>query len=83
MLADTSESSGNPLTTRHYEYKNTYDVRMEVKGITMKLYINNIDTKETLSVPSGSKVFYVGYSLPLLAGADVEIKDITIDGVKK
>lgn len=83
MLADTNESNGNPLATRHYEYNNTYDVRLEVNGITMKIYINNVDTKETLGIPSGPKVFYIGYNLPLLAGVEAEIKDITIDGIKK
>ena len=83
MLADTNEANGNPLTTRHYEYRNTYDVRLELKGISMKVFINKTDTKETVSIPSGPKVFYVGYNLPLLAGLDVEVKDIVIDGVKK
>jgi len=83
VLADTTESNGNPLTTQHYLYGRTYDVRLELQGLSMKIYINNVDTKETVSIPSGPKVFYIGYNLPLLAGADVEIKDIVMDGVKK
>jgi len=83
MLADTSEANGNPLATRHYEYKNTYDVRLQVKGISMNVYINGIDTKETVSIPSGPKVLYVGYNLPLQAGVDATIKEITVDGVSK
>jgi hypothetical protein len=83
MLADTNESNGDPLATQHYEYNNTYDMRLELNGISMKIYINNTDTGETISIPSGPKVFYIGYNLPLLAGVEAEIKDITIDGVKK
>jgi hypothetical protein len=58
-------------------------VRTEVKGISMNVYINGIDTKETVSIPSGPKVFYIGYKLPLQAGVDTTIKNITIDGVNK
>ena len=83
MLADPTESNGIELGTQHYLYGRTYNIRLELKGIFMKLYINDVDTKQTISIPSGPNVFYIGYSLPLLAGADVEISDLVIDGIKK
>jgi hypothetical protein len=49
----------------------------------MNVYINGIDTKEIVSIPSGPKMFYIGYKLPLQAGVDATIKNITLDGVNK
>lgn len=49
----------------------------------MNVYINGIDSKETVSIPSGPKVLYIGYNLPLQAGVDATIKEITVDGVSK
>lgn len=57
-------------------------MRLEVKGISINVYINGIHTKETLSIP-GPKVFYIGYNLSLQAGMAATIKDLTIDGVSQ
>jgi hypothetical protein len=83
MLADTTESVGTELGTQHYLYGCTYNVRMELKGIYANVYLNNVKLDKTLTIPSGSKVFYIGYDLPLLASADIEIGDLTVDGIKK
>jgi hypothetical protein len=83
VLADTTEANGTELGTQHYLYGRTYDIRLVLKGIFMEVYINGVDTRETISLPSGPKVFYIGYNLPVLAGADVEISNIVVDGVSK
>jgi hypothetical protein len=38
---------------------------------------------ESLAIPSGAKVFYIGYSLPPFAGVDVQVTNIKVDGVLK
>jgi len=83
VLADTTESSGTELGTQHYLYGRIYDIRLELKGIYMDVYINNVKLNQALTIPTGQKVFYIGYDLPLLASADIEITDLTVDGVKK
>lgn len=83
MLADVGESNGVGLDTEHYIYRNTYDIRLELKGIFMNMYINDRDTKQSIIIPSGPNVFYIGYNVPSLAVADVEIRDVVIDGVRK
>jgi hypothetical protein len=83
MLADTIESNGTELGTQHYLYGRTYNIRLELKGLFMEISINGVKLRETASIPSGPKVFYIGYNLPLLAGADVELRDIIIDGVNQ
>jgi hypothetical protein len=49
----------------------------------MDVYINNVKQLEAIRIPSGSIVFYVGYDLPLLAGADIQISDVVVDGVNQ
>jgi hypothetical protein len=49
----------------------------------MNISINGTELDETLSIPAGPKVFYIGYNLPLLAGVNVEVTDISIDGIRK
>lgn len=83
VLADAGERSGIPLGTQHYEYNRTYAIRFELTGGLMDIYINNLKVSESLSIPDGAKVFYIGYDLPVLAGVDVEITDIRMDGVPK
>ncbi len=83
VMADVGENNGVKLGTQHYEYGNTYTIRFELSGNTMRVYINNVKQDEELFIPTGQKVFYIGYSLPMIAGADVEISDITVDGVAK
>jgi hypothetical protein len=49
----------------------------------MDVFINDSQLNESLILPAGDKVFYVGYNLPAYSGADVEISEITIDGIQK
>lgn len=83
VLADVGENNGSSLTTQHYEYGRTYTIRLELTGSVMRVYINNIRQNENLAIPTGSKVFYIGYNLPTLAGVDVEVTNVKIDGVLK
>ena len=83
MLADTTESNGIELGTQHYLPGRTYKVRMELKGNSMEISINDVKLKETIIIPSGPKVFYIGYNVPVLASADIEIKDVIVDGVNQ
>jgi len=83
VLADTTENNGSALTTQHYLKGRIYTIRMELKTVSMDIYINNEKQTETITIPSGPKIFYIGYSLPTLASADVEISEITVDGKKQ
>ncbi|MBI5823756.1 MAG: hypothetical protein HZB18_06990 [Chloroflexi bacterium] len=83
VLADAGERSGTQLGTQHYEYNRTYAIRFELTGSLMDIYINDLKVSESLSIPDGAKVFYIGYDLPVLAGVDVEITDIRMDDVQK
>jgi len=38
---------------------------------------------ETVQVPIGPRVFYIGYNMPLSAVVTATIKDVSIDGVNK
>jgi hypothetical protein len=49
----------------------------------MEVYINGVKVRETVRIPNGPKTFYVGYNLPVLAGADIKVSDIVIDGITK
>lgn len=83
MMADVGENNGVKITTQHYEYSRTYRIRLELVGGLMRVYINDLKMNESLSIPDGAKVFYIGYTLPALAGMDVEVSNIRIDGVRK
>lgn len=83
MMADVGENNGVKITTQHYEYSRTYRIRLELVGGLMRVYINDLKMDESLSIPDGAKVFYIGYTLPALAGMDVEVSNIRIDGVPK
>jgi|CXWL01.1.fsa_nt_gi hypothetical protein len=83
MMADVGENSGIKITTQHYEYSRTYDIRFELVGGLMRVYINDFRMDESLSIPDGPKVFYIGYNLPALAGMDAEITNIHVDGAIK
>ena len=83
VLADMDENNGAKLTSQHYEYGRTYTLRFEISGNITNIFVNNTRLVENLSIPAGAKVFYVGYNLPALAGLDVEVKDLGIDGVLK
>ncbi len=82
-LADAGEFNGTPLGTQHYEYKRTYTIRFELAGGLMDIFINGFKVNERLAIPTGSKVLYIGYDLPVMASIDVEIKNIQVDGVLK
>ena len=82
LLADADETSGSKVDTQNYRYKRTAEIRMELNGPVMNVYINNVKQLEAIRIPSVPIVFYIGYDLPLLAGADIEITDIAVDGVK-
>ena len=83
LLADADEATGIKVDTQNYQYKRTADIRMELNGPVMDVYINNVKQLEAIRIPSGSIVFYVGYDLPLLAGADIQISDVVVDGVNQ
>lgn len=83
VLADVGENIGAKFKTQHYEYGRTYTIRFELTGSIMSIFINNIKLNESLSIPAGSKVFYIGYDSPPYAGVDVEITNVKIDGALK
>jgi len=83
MMADVGENNGVKIATQHYEYSRTYHIRLELVGGLMRVYINDLRMDESLSIPDGAKVFYIGYTLPALAGIDVEVSNIQMDGVLK
>jgi len=82
--ADSGEANGTKLSTQHYLYGHGYDVRLELDGPSMNIYINDSRRPvETVSIPIGPKVFYIGYDMPLSAAVTATIKDVSIDGVNK
>jgi hypothetical protein len=83
VLADVNENSGTKVGSQHYEYGQTYTIRLELVGNSMKVYINNVKMTEELLIPTGQKVFYIGYNVPIIAGVDVEVSEVTIDGQPK
>jgi hypothetical protein len=83
VLADVNENTGTKVGTQHYEYGRTYTIRLELVGNSMRVYINNVKMAEELLIPTGQKAFYIGYTLPIVAGVDAEVRDITIDGVAR
>ncbi len=83
MLADAGEFSGSKIKSQHYEYSRKYNIRLELSGVVMIVYINNVRMDEDLTLPDGPKVFYIGYSLPIVGGVDAEITNIKIDGAYK
>jgi hypothetical protein len=83
VLADVNENAGTKVGSQHYEYGRIYTIRLELVGNSMKVYINGLKMSEELLIPTGQKAFYIGYTLPIAAGVDAEIKDITIDGVAR
>lgn len=83
VLADVNENTGTKVGTQHYEYGRTYTIRLELVGNSMKVYINGRKMTEELLIPTGQKAFFIGYTLPIAAGVDAEVKELTIDGVAK
>ena len=83
VLADIGETNGAKITSQHYEYGRIYEIRLELNGLLMNVFINDIKMNDILSLPVGEKVFFIGYNLPSQAGAEIEISDIRVDGVAK
>ena len=81
VLAEVGENNGSRLSTQHYEDGRTYTIRLELTGSVMAVFINNSRQNENLAIPSNPNVFYIGYNLPTLAGVDVEVTNVRIDGV--
>jgi len=80
VLADVDENNGARLTDQHYEYRTTYTLRFELTGSVMSVFINNIRLNQNLSIPGGSKVFYMGYNVTAYAGVDVQVTNFKING---
>jgi hypothetical protein len=83
MLADPNQTAGTELGTQHYLWGRIYNFRFVLKGVDMEVYIDNVKINQTIPLPSGAKVFYIGYNMPILAKADVDISNIIIDGVNR
>lgn len=83
VLADVNENMGTKVGTQHYEYGRTYTIRLELVGNSMRIYINGRKMTEELLIPTGQKAFFVGYTLPVAAGVDAEVKELTIDGIAR
>ncbi len=82
--ADVGAANGTPLSTQHYLYAHGYDVRLELDGPLMTIYLNdNKRPADTVQIPIGHKVFYIGYNMPISASVTATIKDVSIDGVNK
>ncbi len=81
--ASVGDSVGVHEESRHYVYKQTYSVKMTLDGNKMNVIVNGIPIDNSLVLPTGSKVFYIGYNLPILANIDAQVTDLTIDGMKK
>ena len=80
FLANVEQSFGSKWPSQHPSYGRTYSVHLVLKNLTMEIYIDGVKLKEEVTIPTGAKVFNIGYYMPVQAGADVEITDLTIDG---
>lgn len=78
-LANLDQTVGSRFVSQHPSYNRTYTVRLELKGLSMEIYINGAQLQEEVTVPAGSKVLYIGYNLPVQAGVEVEITDLTVN----
>lgn len=83
VMADANENIGTKVGSQHYEYGQTYTIRLELVGNSMKVFINGRKMNEDLLIPGGQKVFYIGYEIPVIAGVDIDISSVTIDGVPR
>ena len=83
VMADAGEFTGSKVKNQHYEYGKRYHIRLELSSTAMSVYINGAKMDEELGIPDGPKVFYIGYKLPIVSGADLEIANIRIDGTLK
>jgi hypothetical protein len=83
VLADIGETNGSKIISQHYEYGQTYAIKLELNGVKMVVYINGVKMIDQLSLPVGEKAFLIGYNLPAQAGGDIEIMDVRVDGILK
>ena len=83
VLADVNENTGVRVNSQHYEYGRTYTIRLELVGNVMNVFINDLIMNESLLIPNGQKVFYIGFNIPRISGVDVEIRDLIIDGIPR
>jgi len=79
LAAGADQGAGSILSGLHPALKKPYAIKLELSGLSMQVYINNTFTKE-VTIPSGSKVLYIGYSLQPASGIDLEISELKIDG---
>jgi hypothetical protein len=82
-LANIGETNGTKVPSQHAEYGLSYGIKLELNRLEMNVYINGVKMSKQLSVPVGDAVFLIGYSLPAQSGADIEISNLRIDGVRK
>jgi hypothetical protein len=47
----------------------------------MEIYVDDVRFKDEVTLPPGAKVFNIGYYLPVQAGTDISITDLTINGI--
>jgi len=83
VLAHVNESNGAKVGSQHYEYGRVYNIKLELVGNIMKVYINGLKMDQTPFIPTGPKVFYIGYNIPIIGGVDVNVSGITVDGVPR
>lgn len=83
VLAHINENNGAKVGSQHYEYGRTYTIRLELVGNTMKVYINGLEMDKKPLIPTSPKVFYIGYNIPIIAGVDVKVSNITVDGLPR
>ena len=82
-LANIGETNGTKVPSQHAEYGLSYGIKLELNRLEMNVYINGVKMSKQLFLPVGDKVFLIGYSLPAQSGADIEISNLRIDGVRK
>lgn len=83
VLAHINENNGVKVGSQHYEYGRTYTIRLELVGNIMKVYINGLEMDKKPLIPTSPKVFYIGYNIPIIAGVDVKVSNITVDGLPR
>lgn len=49
----------------------------------MGVTIDGTALNEEIFVPAGERVFWIGYDLPALAGVDIHITDLRVDGLPR
>jgi hypothetical protein len=79
LTAGTNQVSGSKLGGQHPLFNKSYPIKLELNGLSMKVYINNARPEE-VTIPDGPKVFYLGYSAATAGEVDAEIIGLTIDG---